>query len=355
MAPGLSGAVGRPRYPGGMARPIRLADVAQACGVSLATVSKALSPHLDRCDLHPDTRARIVARARELGWSRDQPRSARARRSWHNIGVLWGYRNFAMASYERVPEALAAAVDGSFRLLLTPVPQANDWKELQLSLRLDGVIVLGHVEDAILAELEQNDYPAVLVNHETPRRLHQVLADDQGGASAAVEHLAGLGHRRIVFVRNPWPIGHYSERDRLRGVRRAAAAAGITVEVVRGLRHDRVIALCRAGATAVVMNSHWGVGGMLDALVAAGLRVPHEVSVVSCHDISAFAHFAPPVTAAVVPTREMAGIAARLLMELIAGREVAGGMRRILPESLALRGSCGPVRENRCAKASRRI
>lgn len=337
-----------------MARPIRLADVAQACGVSLATVSKALSPHLDRCDLHPDTRARIVARARELGWSRDQPRSARARRSWHNIGVLWGYRNFAMASYERVPEALAEAVDGSFRLLLTPVPQAKDWKELQLSLRLDGVIVLGHVEDAILAELEQNDYPAVLVNHETPRRLHQVLGDDLGGASAVVDHLAGLGHRRIVFVRNPWPIGHYSERDRLRGVRRAAASAGMTVNEVRGLQYDRVVAHCRAGATAVVTNSHWGVGGLLDALRAAGLRVPGDVSVASCHDLAAFAHFGPPVTAAVVPTREMAEIAAKLLMELIAGRDAGGELRRILPETVVVRGSTSQVRENRCAKASRR-
>ncbi len=337
-----------------MPRNPRLADVALACGVSLATVSKALSPHLDRCDLRPDTRARIVAKAHELGWSRDRPRSARARRSWHNIGVLWGYRNFAMASYERVPEALAAAVDGSFRLLLTPVPQAKDWKELQLSLRLDGVIVLGHVEDAILAELEQDDYPAVLVNLETPRRLHQVLADDLGGSTALVEHLAGLGHRRIVFMRNPWPVVHCSERDRLRGVRRAAAAAGITVHEVRGLHYDRVLRHCRAGSTAVVCNSHWGVADLLTALRAEGLAVPRDISLVTCHDLSAFAHFDPPVTGVVVPTRTMAEIGARLLQELIAGREGGAGLRQIVPESLVLRGSTARMRENRFTKASGR-
>jgi DNA-binding LacI/PurR family transcriptional regulator len=338
-----------------MARNPRLADVALACGVSLATVSKALSPHLDRCDLRPDTRARIVAKAHELGWSRDRPRSARARRSWHNIGVLWGYRNFAMASYEHVPEALAAAVDGAYRLLLTPVPQAKDWKELQLSLRLDGVIVLGHVEDAILAELEHDDYPAVLVNLETPRRLHQVLADDLGGATALIEHLAGLGHRRIVFMRNPWPVAHCSERDRLHAIRRTASNAGMTVHEVRGLHYDRVLRHCRAGATAVVCNSHWGVADLLAVMRGAGLAVPHDISLVSCHDLSSFAHFDPPVTGVVVPTREMAEIGAGLLQQLITGREVGAGLRRIVPETLVLRGSSARARENRFTKASRRI
>lgn len=337
-----------------MPRNPRLTDVALACGVSLATASKALSPHRDRCDLRADTRERIIAKARELGWSRDRPRSARARRSWHNIGVLWGYRNFAMASYEGVPERLAAVVDGSFRLLLTPVPQAKDWKELQLSLRLDGVLVLGHVEDAILAELERDDYPAVLVNLETERRLHQVLADDLGGASALVSHLAGLGHRRIVFVRNAWPVVHCSERDRLRAVRRTAAAAGITVHEVRGLLYDRVLAHCRAGATAVICNSHWGIAELLAALREARLAVPRDVSLASCHDLSAFAHFDPPVTGVTVPTREMAGIGAQLLQELIAGRGEGGELRRVVAESLVIRRSTGPARENRFTKASGR-
>ncbi len=337
-----------------MPRSPRLTDVASACGVSLATVSKALSPHRDRCDLRSDTRERIIAKARELGWSRDRPRSARARRSWHNIGVLWGYRNFAMASYEGVPERLAAAVDGTFRLLLTPVPQAKDWKELQLSLRLDGVLVLGHVEDAILAELERDEYPAVLINQETPRRLHQVLADDLGGASALVTHLAGLGHRRIVFVRNPWPVGHYSERDRLRAVRRTAAASGMAVNEVRGLHYDRVLAHCRAGATAVICNSHWGIAEILATLRTARLSVPRDVSVATCHDLSAFAHFDPPVTGVTVPAREMAGIGAELLQELIAGRGDGVELRRIVAESLVLRRSTGPARENHFTKASGR-
>lgn len=337
-----------------MPRPPRLADVAQACGVSLATASKALSPHLDRCDLHPDTRARVVARARELGWTRDRPRSARARRRWHNIGVLWGYRNLSMSSYEGVPEVLARTVDGAYRLILTPVPEAKDWKELQLSLRLDGAVVLGVVDDAILAELERDEYPAVLVNVETRRRLHQMLADDLGGATELMRRIAGLGHRRIVFVRNPWPMVHYSERDRLRAVRAVAAAAGMRVDEVRGTLRDRIVAHCRDGATAVVCYSHDGVAEVIAALRQGGLRVPEDVSVASCHDLACFAHFAPPVTAVAVPIREMAALAGGLLMRLIAGTAEPGLQRRVLAESLAFRASCAPARENRFTKASRR-
>ena len=327
-----------------MPRIPRLADVAEACGVSIATASKALSPHLDRSDLNPQTRERILLKARELGWSRDLPRSARARRRWHNIGVLWGYRNFGMASYEGVAEVLAQTVDGSYRLLLTPVPQAKDWKELQLSLRLDGALVLGHVEDAILADLEHDDYPTVLVNVETTRRLRQILADDLGGSTALMQHLITLGHRRIVFVRNSWPVSHSSERDRLAGVLTTAAAAGVQVDEVPGLLYDQVIARCRDGATAVVLNSHWGTGEMLDALKAAGLAVPRDVSVATCHDLSPFAHFAPPVTAVAVPVRAMAEQAGRLLMQLIAGRDDGGEQRRVLPESVVVRASTAAVR-----------
>jgi LacI family transcriptional regulator len=332
----------------------RLSDIAQACAVSVATVSKALNPHIDRCDIHADTRARIIATAQAMGWTRDRPRSARARRRWHNIGVLWGYRDFSISSYEGVPEALARAVDTSFRLLLTPVPHASDWRELQLSLHLDGVIVLGHVDDAILAELERDEYPAVLVNEETPRRLRQVLTDDHGGASALVRHLADLGHRRLVFMRNPWPVAHYSERDRLRAVRGTAAAAGMQVHEVRGLLHDRVVKHCLAGATAVVCNSHWEVGTLLQALRAAGLSVPGQVSVAACHDLASFAHYHPPVTAVAVPTQAMATTAAELLMELIAGRDPAQPERRVLPEQVVQRSSTGPAPENPCAKAPRR-
>lgn len=337
-----------------MPRPPRLADVAAACGVSIATASKALSPHLDRCDLHPDTRARIVAQARDMGWSRDRPRSARARRKWHNIGVLWGYRNLSMSSYEGVPEVLARTVDGAYRLILTPVPEAKDWKELQLSLRLDGVVVLGVVDDAILAELERDEYPAVLVNVETRRSLHQMLGDDLGGVTALMRHLAGLGHRRIVFVRNPWPAVHYSERDRLRAVRNVAAETGMQVDDVRGLQHERIVAHCRDGATAVVCYSHIGLDGIMDALRHAGLRIPRDVSLACCHDVASFARYAPSITAVNVPIRDMAALAGGLLMQLIAGTADPGLQRRVLAETVAFRGSCAVPRENRFAKARRR-
>jgi DNA-binding LacI/PurR family transcriptional regulator len=326
-----------------MGRPPTLSDIARACSVSVATASKALSPHLDRCDLSPETRAKVLAMAHELGWSRDHPRSARARRRWHNIGVLWGYRNPTLGSYEFVPETLATVLGDAYRLLITPVPEPRDWRELQLSLRLDGVIVLGQIDDAILADLEASDYPAVLVNLRTPRRLPQVIADDFAGTSAAVQHLVELGHRRIVYLRNTWEPGHYSEVERLRAVVAGTAAAGASWDDVRGRDYAAVIARCRAGATAVICNNFWDVAGLYAALEETGLAIPAAVSVVACHDLSWFARFAPPVTGVVVPTRQMAEKGAHMLLQLMAGQPLAGERQHLLPEVMVLRGSTGPV------------
>jgi DNA-binding LacI/PurR family transcriptional regulator len=321
--------------------PPTLADIARACSLSLATVSKALSPHRDRCDLSTATRERVLAAARRLGWSRDRGRSARARRRWRNIGMLWGLRTpFTRGGYEGVPEAVATALGDDFRLLITPTPLPRDWSEVQMSLHLDGVITLGGIDDGILADLEARDYPAVLVNHRSPRRLPQFLADDLGGALALARHLADLGHRRLVYLGNDWVPSHHSEPDRRAGVARVAAERGLAVADVHGPRYDQVVAHCRAGATAVVCYNWWDVSAVLAALRAAGLAVPRAVSVAACHDLSWFPHFDPAVTAVAVPVQRLAEDATRLLLDLIAGAPPAPGT--VLPETLVVRASTAP-------------
>lgn len=332
-----------------------LADVARACGVSLATASKALSPHRDRCDLRPDTRDRIRVEAARLGWSRDRRRSARARRRWRNIGLLWGRRApFSRGSYEGVPEAVGEALGDGHRLIITPTPRASDWHEVQMSLKLDGVITLGSIDEAILGELEEREYPAVVVNARTGRRLPQILADDLGGTEALAAHLAGLGHRRLVFLNNPWDPVHYSESDRKSALAAAAAAGAFAMATVASPRYDLVVQRCRAGATAVVCQNWWDVAEVLAALRQAGLAVPGRVSVAACHDLSWFSHLSPPITAVAVPLREMAVRATCRLLGIVAGTDGETRLVETLPERLQARASTGPApRENRLAKAGR--
>ena len=321
--------------------PTTLAEIAEAASVSIAAVSKALSPHADRCDLKPQTRDRIIAIAKELGWSRNRRRSSRARRRYHNIGVLWGTRVPQFGSYEHVADTLSETLGENTRLLIAPVPKPSDWKVLQQFMRLDGVIGLGQLHDGILADLEQRDYPVVLVNETTTRRLHQVLANDRAGCTAIMQHLLGLGHRHIVYLRNPWEPAHYSEIHRLAAIRAAASAAACRLEEVLGPLYDQVVAHCRSGATAIICQQFSHAADLLLALRAAGIRVPQQASIVICHDLSWFRTTDPPLTAVTVPLRQMAEIGAKLLLELIAGKSDETLQRLVLDESLVVRASTG--------------
>lgn len=328
-----------------MGRPT-IRDVALASGVSMASVSKALNPHADRCDLSPATRARILAAARALGFRPSASHSRRTRRLWRNIGLLWGrFAPFTSGVYEGVIDVIGQGLlDRGWRLLYTPVPRPDAWREMQMSQRLDGVVAVSHVPEEILAMLAAERYPAVLLNMVSDRPLPQFLPDDAGGSAAIVAHLAGLGHRRAVYLDFASSgIGHISETVRREALMRSAAAAGMAIEVVR----DRAAAIrmCRQGATAVVCYDWSDVPELLGGLRAAGLAVPADVSVVCCADVRWFAYLAPAVTAVRIPMRELAQRAVdHLLARIEAGDP---GPERplpmVMPVELAVRGSTGPA------------
>lgn len=326
-----------------------IADIARRCGVSPATVSKALSPFRDRCDLSPATRERIIAAAEAMGWRRDAAQSRRARREAGNVGLMWGrLAPFTDGVYDQLIELLATrlAAHGR-RALFVPAPDARAWTALQMAQRLDGVIALPPLADAVLAELEASDYPAVLLNLASPRRLHQVLADDRGGAAALAAHLAGLGHRRMVYMPARGSDPHDSEELRRAGLADAAAAHGVRLDITASKDLAAVLAACRDGASAVVCYDFNDVPRTLAALAEAGLRVPDRVSLACTSDVAWFQHLSPAVTAAVVPMQAMAEAAVDLLAGLLERGD--GGERQVcvLGEELRVRASTAPAPSSR--------
>lgn len=324
---------------------ITLRDVARACGVSPATVSKALNPHADRCDLNAETQAKVVAVARELGFRPSTSHGRRTRRLHRNIGLLWGSCSpHTSGAYANVLETIGYLLaQQGWRLLHTPVLTFAEWRDMQIIQRLDGVLVVSHAPEEVLEDLATRQYPAVLLNLFSPVALPQFLPDEAGGVSALTDHLADLGHRHLLYLPYDGPsVGHFSETLRPSTIAEAAARRGVSFTHGSGRDLAAAVAACRNGITAVICYDWLGAPKFVQALQQAGLRVPLDISVACCCDVDWFAYVAPAMTAVEIPMCELARRAVRCLLARIDDPEASNPSGLTLPAQLQIRGSTAP-------------
>lgn len=324
-----------------MGRPT-LSDVARACGVSLASVSKALNPHADRCDLSPATRAKVVAAAQALGFAPSASHGRRTRRLWRNIGLVWGrFAPFTSGVYEGVLDAIAERLlERGWRLLYTPVPERAAWRAMQMAQRLDGVLAVSHVPRSVLTDFVTERYPAVLLNLRTDLALPQFLPDEAGAAEALARHFANLGHRRVLYLGHHGDgVGHFSETERPEGLVRVGKAARMQVDLLPGSALADVVGRCRAGATGVICYDWNDIPKIVGALGEVGLGVPKAVSVACCADVRWFQFLTPSVTAVEIPMRSLALQALDRLLARIDEDTGAGAETVLQPPLLRERAS----------------
>lgn len=334
-------------------RRVTITDIARQARVSTSAVSYALN---DLPGVSEDTRRRIVEIADELGW---RPHSAaRALQSSRTgaVGlVLLGTQqptgempDFLLRFLPGLQEELAAH---GLLLVLHLVPGLEDANATHLQWRnehrVDGVIVINPiVRDPRLPELERLGLPAVVVG-DTRRAssLPAVWTDDAAATELAVDHLAGLGHRRLVRVasRSDYLHARVREREFTRATVRAGLPAGRSLYAAdHPSSIERELVEAAEPATAIVYDEPWSAMRGVAALREAGARVPVDVSVM-CWDDSYPAQLAnPPLT---VLRRDLAGygrlVARRLAAELAGER--AGHVKGTHTE-LVVRGSTGPAR-----------
>ena len=323
-------------------RAATLQDVADRCGVSLATASKAFNPRSE--DIGAATRERLLAAAHELGFQRDRSTSLRARKRWQNIGMAWGrHAPRGDGIYAELGETLALTIKPwGYHLLFTPIVDAADWRLMQRAQRLDGVIVVESMADEVLAELVATGYPAVLLNLATTRALPCLLPDDHAGCGLLVHHLAALGHRALAFIPSGVSVIHASDAVRWAGVSERAAAHGITA--IR-CTAAAAIAAAKAGTiSAAIAYSQREAVMLLPLARAAGLTVPADLSIVVGSDVPWLEHTDPPLTGLEIPIPAMARQAVTLLVDLIELTAAPKTGTCLIPEVLRLRASTAPPR-----------
>ena len=331
-------------------------DVARASRVSVATVSRVFneSPRVSEA-----TRLRVVKAATRLGyWPNGTARSLITNRT-HALGVLLPDLHGEFFS-EVIRGIDSAARQRRLHLLVSSYGAASD--DLLAALRtvrgrVDGLIVMApDVDGPPLIRACAYGRPIVLLNPgRTVRGCDAISIDNVTGAREIVDHLIGLGHRRIATVTGPHR--NMDARLRLEGYRVALRVAGIVAQrgyelsgdfsEASGYEAGRAALALDPRPTALFVSNDKMAVGVLRALTADGVRVPDEIAIAGFDDIEMSEHLDPPLTTVHADAYRLGECAVERLMRLMSSPEIEGKRHEILPTTLVIRESCGSSRNAR--------
>lgn len=334
-------------YRGHMA--VRLKDVADRAGVSVRTVSNVVNdfPHV-----RTETRERVQAAIDELGY---RPNLA-ARQ------LKYGRGGFITLAIPQIDSPYFAELAQKF----TEVASERGWIVLMDATggRIDEerLVLTGmqtHVGDGVIFSplaVKAEDFagrtdatPMVLLGERAvPAGLDHVAVDSVAASRAVVEHLVGLGRRRIAVIGYEAFDGTASVR--LRGYREALDAAGLpfdpqlVVGVRAYLREEgrkamaALLELPEPPDAVFCFNDLMAIGA-LRACREAGVAVPSQVAVAGFDDIAEGRFSEPPLTTVQPDTDELVRKTLDLLLGRIDGTRSAGAQDLDVTWRLVVRGS----------------
>lgn len=328
------------------------ADVAARAGVSRTTVSFVLNDRLDVA-IPPVTRQRVLDAAASLSYIPHGPARDLARGSTRSICLVLHRTPADIGGDALLAEVLkglvASARSAGFRVLVDSVPPGSGtFADMLRSSHADGLVVAGPTfDDAELLDLARDGYPIVLQGELVGFDGPSVDVDNHAAAVTAVNHLIGLGHRRIACITNG-PRNFTAAAARLSGYRHALVEAGIapdpTLEGAANFDassgHEAILRILDAAGSApdaVFAASDVVALGVLGGLRQRGLRVPDDLSLIGFDDISLAGHVHPRLTTIRVPARQLGEATGRAMIERLAGDFMA--TRTLLPTQLIVRDS----------------
>ena len=331
-----------------------IGDVAQAAGVSTATVSRVLNEH---ASVATALRLRVDAAVAALGYVPNAGARAMKLQRSGTVGAI--FPTVDNAIFAKAIDALQRRLAASGRQLLIATSGYDPDMEARQAMNLvtrgaDALALCGVGQSPALRRfLRRRELPVVhVMSWPGPADMVCVGFDNSKAIAQGVRYLLDLGHRRIGMLAG---VTAHNDRAaaRVAGVRAALALAGLALEP--GLLVERPYELGEASEglrslmstvpppTAVVCgNDVLAMGALLEAQ-RLGLAVPGELSVIGFDDLELARHLVPPLTTLHVPTEAMWITAAERLIDALERRPVPAATE--VQVELIVRGSTGPVRQ----------
>ena len=324
---------------------VRLKDIAQACGVSTATVSRALNgvPCISK------EQTELIRRtAKEMGYCPNAAaRTLKTSRS-NNIGILYEDR-LDHEYFSSLLNALRREAElGGYDLTLISRDgsgSTDNYYEHARKRNVDGVIVIqADFDSAGVIRLATSTIPSVIIDH-MYSGCDCVGSDNRASVEQLVRYAFSLGHRRIAFIAGQ--LGAVG-RERLAGYYKVCAELGIRVPesyVREGGFHDpglcvKIIRELLAGEnkpTCVLCPDDFSCLGAISELADSGISVPGDLSLIGYDGITVGQMIRPRLTTYRQDTESIARNAIALLLEAVEQPE-AHRPRQIIAEGALVPG-----------------
>lgn len=308
-----------------------LTQIARAAGVPVPVVSKVLN---GRSDVSPSVRDSVAAHLREAGYTPAAPVNASASSALLDLvasAVEGTWENTMLSGIQRA--ASDNGLDVVVVLAEEGAPEDRDWVRRLIDRGSRGaVLALVAPTNAEYRRLTAAGIQIVALDPHKPisGAIPTVGASHWTGGRQAADHLIALGHERFAVVAGT-PRHQYSQA-RVDGFRSSLATHGLHGDALAvgygDWRRSAAAAAARTlldqpeRPTAIFACSDRMALGVFDAAAERGLRVPQDLSVVGYDDLPEARWLSPGLTTVRQPVREMAELAGRTLLRLIAGEEL---------------------------------
>ncbi len=330
MLPKKRSSIGNSRDGRALRSAVSLKELAAHVGLSPTSLSLVLNDSPAASSIPQETKDRIFAAARQFDYRPNfLARSLRAQRSY-TLGVLVpelseGYSAMVLSGIEDL-----LIQEGYFYLVAShrhDLDLLDQYRRLLFDRQVEGLIAVDTPCEAGLP------LPFVAVSgHDDVEGVTNIALDHDRAATLALEHLIGLGHRDMAFIKGQ---AFSSDTEvRWEAIRKAAARLDIRIRsnLVAQLEGNspspelgyiaaKELLAAREPFTAVFAFNDVSAIGAIRAFHEVNYQVPGDISVVGFDDIDSAAFQNPPLTTVRQPLRQMGWLAAETLLRRLSGKE----------------------------------
>ncbi|MBB2183171.1 LacI family DNA-binding transcriptional regulator [Lachnospiraceae bacterium MD1] len=328
---------------------VSIKDISIKCGVSIATVSKALNNHSDIAEA---TKENIKKVAKEMGYfPNSYARALKTNRSY-NLGVLFvddtqsglthDYFSHVLDSFK--VEAERSGYDITFISKHTGHKNMSYYEHSKYR-GVDGVVIACiDFSDPGVEELIQGELPVVTIDHIYNSRT-SIISDNVKGMKDLITYVYEMGHRKIAYIHG---ADSSVTRNRVGSFYKTLGELGIEVPdeyVISGIYHDpdstakltKELLKLKERPTCIIFPDDFSCIGGINAIKEHGLRIPEDISIVGYDGILLSQVLDPKLTTLQQDTKSLGRCAAQKLIALIENPK-ASIIERVVIEGKVLPG-----------------